>query len=149
MYSLGDCWQSVVLGGPPHLSPVFVPHQLFPSIGHFLQILILLQPLFLFPICFLSEILIFMAEFTSDSVVHIGLVVLDSSLNITSLQDIWGVFSVSDPGSGVHILACISFFSSRPKALSLPLFPGGLLLVPLLQTYPAVLLLTCFSSPRE
>lgn len=37
-----------------------------------------------------------MAEFTSDSVVHIGLVILDSFLNITSLQDIWGVFSVSE-----------------------------------------------------
>lgn len=148
-YSLGDCWQSVVLGGPPHLSPVFVPHQLFPSIGHLFQILILLQPLLLLPICFLSEILIFMSEFTSGLVLHIRLVILDSSLNLTSLQHIWSIFCVSGLGPGVQILACKCFFSSRPKALSLPLFPGGLLLVPLLQTCPPVLLLTCSSSPRE
>lgn len=148
-YSLGDCWQSVVLGGPPHLSPVFVPHQLFPSIGHLFQILILLQSLLLLPICFLSEILIFMSEFTSGVVVHIKLVILDSFLNVASLQHIWSIFCVSGPGPGVQILACKCFFSSRSNALSLPLFPGGLLLVPLLQTCPPVLLLTCFSSPRE
>lgn len=34
----------IVLGGPPHPSPVFVLHQLFSSIGHLFQIFILLQP---------------------------------------------------------------------------------------------------------
>lgn len=44
LYSLGDCCQFVVLGGSTLMSPVFVPHWLFPSIGHLFQILTLLQP---------------------------------------------------------------------------------------------------------